>query len=99
MSRKKEHGQSEPLWSTIIELGWKLLSERRTQFVASLMYKITHGRPTKTLADIFQRKSSSQYYNLRGSSTQLYLPNPKTEYLKKALVTIEEQNCGTSQMN
>jgi hypothetical protein len=35
----------------------------------------------KALTDIFQRTSSSQYYNLRGSSTKLYFPNSKAEYL------------------
>ena len=57
------------------------------------MYKITHGLAPKKLIDIFQKTLSSQNYNLRGSTTMLYLPKPKTEYLKKVLVT-EEQNCG-----
>jgi hypothetical protein len=36
----------------------------------------------KALTDISQRTSSSQYYHLRGSSTKLYLPNSKAEYLE-----------------
>ena len=47
------------------------------------MYKITHGLAPKKLIDIFQKTLSSQNYNLRGSTTKLYLPKPKTEYLKK----------------
>ena len=39
MGRKNEHGQSE---LALAELQWKPLKERRTQFVASQMYKITH---------------------------------------------------------
>ena len=82
VGRKNEHGQSE---LALNELNWKPLSERRTQFVASLMYKITHDLAPLRLTDIFQKTSSSQHYNLRGSSTKLHLPKPKTEYLKKSL--------------
>ena len=39
------------------------------------------------LIDVFQKTSSSQNYNLRGFTTMLYLHKPKTEYLKKVLVT------------
>ena len=59
--RKNEHGQSE---LALNELGWKPLSERRTKFVASSMYKITHNPAPKALADIFLKTPSSQYYNL-----------------------------------
>ena len=78
--RKNEHGQSE---LALNELNFKPLKERRTQFIANLMYKITHGLAPKKLIDIFQKTLSSQNYNLRGSATKLYLPKPKTEYLKK----------------
>ncbi len=80
--RKNEHGQSK---LALNELNWNTLKERRTQFVASLMYKITHDLSPKQLIDIFQTAPSSQFYNLRGSTTKLYLPKPKTEYLKKGL--------------
>ena len=78
--RKNEHGPSELVLN---ELNFKTLKERRTQFIASLMYKITHGLAPKKLIVIFQKTLSSQNCNLRGSTTKLYLPNPKTEYLKK----------------
>jgi hypothetical protein len=90
--RKNEHGQSE---LALDELKWKPLSERRTHGVASLMYKMTHELAPKRLTNIFQRTSSSYNYNMRGSSIKLFLPKPKTEYLKKVLV-IEDQNCGTA---
>ncbi len=88
--RKNEHGQSE---LTLDEVGWKPLSERRTvasssmklKFVASSMYKITHNLAPKALADIFLQTPSSQYYNLRGSSTKLFLPHPHSDFLKKGL--------------
>ena len=77
------------------ELNFKTLNERRTQFIASLMHKITHGLAPKKLIDIFQKTLSSHNYNLRGSTTKLYLPKPlkRLNILKKVLVT-EEQNCG-----
>ena len=80
--RKNEHGQSE---LALHQLNWKTLEKRRIQFVANLMYKITHGLAPKQLIDIFQKTPSSQHHNLRGSTTKLYLPKPKTEYLKKSL--------------
>ena len=43
---KNEHDQSE---LTLTELNFKTLKERRTQFFASLMYKITHGLAPKKL--------------------------------------------------
>jgi hypothetical protein len=49
------------------------------------MYKITHDLAPKRLSDIFRETPSSQHYSLRGSSTKLYLPQPKTDNLKKSL--------------
>ncbi len=48
--RKNGHGQSELV---LDELKWKPLNERRTHFVASLMYKITHELAPKRLIDAF----------------------------------------------
>jgi hypothetical protein len=67
------------------ELNWNTLKERRIQFAASLMYKITHDLAPKQLIDIFQKTPSSQHYNLRGSTANLYLPKTKIEYFKKGL--------------
>ena len=39
---------------------------------------------TQCLADLFSRKKSTTQYNLRGSSTSLQLPLPRTEYPKKS---------------
>ena len=48
------------------------------------MYKITHDLAPKRLSNIFHETPSSRHYNLRGSSTKLCLPQPKTDYLKKS---------------
>ena len=45
------------------------------------MYKITHYLAPKALDDIFLQTNSSQYYNLRGSSTNLFLPHPHFDFL------------------
>ena len=82
VGRINEHGQSE---LALAELNWKTLSERRAQFVASQMYKITHDVAPKRLSNIFHETPSSRHYNLRGSSTKLWLPQPTTDYLKKSL--------------
>ena len=73
--RKNEHDQSE---LALIELNWVTLEQ-------SLMYKITHDLAPRQLINMFQKTPSSQRYNLRGSTTKLNLPKPKTEYLKKRL--------------
>ena len=49
------------------------------------MYKIAHDLAPRQLINMFQKAPSSQRYNLRGSTTKLNLPKPKTEYLKKSL--------------
>ena len=43
--RKNEHGHESEL--ALNELNFKTLKERRTQFIASLMNKITHGLAPK----------------------------------------------------
>ena len=81
VGRINEHGQSE---LALAELNWKTLSERRAQFVASQMYKITHDLAPKRLSNIFHETPSSRHYNLRDSSPKLCLPQPMTDYLKKS---------------
>ena len=82
VGRNNEHGQSE---LALAELNWKTLSERRAQFVASQMYKITHDLVPKLLSNIFHVTPSSRHYNLRGSSTKLCLPQLTTDYLKESI--------------
>ena len=67
-----------------LKLQWKTLNEKRVLFVASLMYKITHDLAPKRLSDIFHQKPPSRRCNLTGSSTELYLPQPKTDYRRKS---------------
>ena len=55
--RKNEHGQYE---IALIELNFKTLKKRRTQFIASLMHKITHDLVPKKFIDIFETTLTSK---------------------------------------
>ena len=78
--RKNEHGQSE---LALNELNWVTLEQRRTQFGASLMYKITHDLAPRQLINMFQKTPSSQRYNLRGSTQSSIYLNLRLNILKK----------------
>ena len=59
MGRRNEYSQSE---LALNELGWKPLSERRTQFVQSSMYKTTH--------DVFPSNSSKRVCYIGGKTVE-----------------------------
>jgi hypothetical protein len=51
-----------------------------------------HGQAPAILIESFQNPINSQHnYNLRNSDFKFYLPEPKTEYMKKRIVV---QNFG-----
>ena len=88
MGRKNIHGQSE---IALNELGWKHLDERRSHFVARLMYKITYDLAPKSLTEIFRKSNASLQYNLRGSSTKFHLPQPRTNAIQKYAIVVAFQ--------
>jgi len=63
--------------------GWETLETQRTNSKAKQMYKVVSGLAPDSLADLFSSKKNTTHCNLRGSSTSLQLPLPKTECLKK----------------
>ena len=65
-------------------LGWMTLEERRAQLKAKLMFKTVNGLASQRLCDIFKNVDEIHNYNLRGSATKLYIPKPKTEFLKNS---------------
>ena len=81
MGLKNEHGQST---IALKSLGWMTLEERRAQLKAKLMFKIVNGLALQRLCDIFKNVDEIHNYNLRGSSTKLYIPKPKTEFFKNS---------------
>ena len=65
-------------------LGWTSLKERRAVVKARLMYKTVNQLAPLRLCDIFQLSDNMNNYYLRGSSTGLFIPRPKTEFVKKS---------------
>ena len=80
MGLKNEHGQSA---TALKSLGWMTLEERRAQLKAEL-FKTVNGLAPQRLCDIFKNVDEIHNYNLRGSATKLYIPKPKTEFLKNS---------------
>ena len=66
------------------QLGWVTLANRRSQHKAIMMYKVLNGAAPSYLRDLFQTYSTISSYSLRNSDTNVLLPKPKTEYLKKS---------------
>ncbi len=65
-------------------LGWESLETRRAKSKAKTMYKVLNNLALSSLAELFEHKRNITKYDLRGSSTSLQLPQPKTEKLKKS---------------
>ena len=65
-------------------LGWEPLKTRRDKSKVKQMYKVLNDLAPSSLATLFVRKRNITEYDLRGSSTSLQLPFPKTENLKKS---------------
>ena len=50
------------------------------------MYKVLHNMAPTKLNEIFNMSNIYVHgHNLRGSNSTLFLPRPKTEYLKKSI--------------
>ena len=65
-------------------LGWETLEIQRTKAKAKYMFRRVNGMAPACLTDLFTRKQDVTNYSLRGSSTSLQLPLPKTESGKKS---------------
>ena len=79
MNFKNEHGQSILARTA---LGWTSLEESRSLMKAKLMYKTVDQLAPQRLCNIFQFSNNVTSYNLRGSSNGLFIPRPRTEFLK-----------------
>ena len=62
-------------------LSWDNLSVRRTKQKANLMYKCVNRLAPNYLCNMFTPRTLS--FDLRDSSQKLYLPKPRTDYLKR----------------
>ena len=66
-------------------LSWDTLENRRSGAKSVLMYKILNDRTAPGLRGSFVRREIGQTnYNLRNTATDLTLPKPKREFLKKS---------------
>ena len=81
MNFKNDSGQSLLARNS---LGWINLEERRAQIKAKLMYISIKNLASERLSNLFQNSNTTYDYDLRGSSTRLCLPRPKTEFMKKS---------------
>ena len=65
-------------------LGWKPLLVQRKEAKSKQMFKLLNGMAPSCLSDIFTKKQDVTKYSLRGLSTSLQLPLPKTENGKRS---------------
>ena len=65
-------------------LSWDTLDARRLRAKSTLMYKILNNDTAPNLRNSFVRRNVDQTdYHLRNSATDLTLPKPKREFLKR----------------
>jgi hypothetical protein len=66
-------------------LGWESLDQRRNYTKSIYMYKIINDHATPNLKQLFRRCSEGDsLYDLRNRETDLVLPKPKKEFLKRS---------------
>ena len=63
-------------------LSWDNLSVKRTKQKANLMYKCVNKFAPNYLCNMFTPRTLS--FDLRDASQKLYLPKPRTDYLKRS---------------
>ena len=66
-------------------LGWETLEDRRIRNKSIFMFRILNGFTAPSLKESFTWVRVMQgNYNLRNSHTDLALPNPRREFLKRS---------------
>lgn len=66
-------------------LGWCDLDTRRKRQRSTLMYKIMNGVAPEYLREMFVLVNEAHHHNLRCSDTNVKIPQPHSEYLKRSL--------------
>jgi hypothetical protein len=83
-------GASYEIESAVVleTLGWETLKSRRQKMKSILLYKIQNDYTAPNLKESLTGNSLTQAnYNLRNNYTDLALPKPRREFLKKVLNT------------
>ena len=65
-------------------LGWDTLEQRRANQLAVSVYKAMNNIFPEELNSIFEATSQIHSYNLRGSTSNIYIPRPKMEAGKRS---------------
>ena len=77
-----ERSYETPSSNLLQELNWHKLNINRKKHKAILMYKTLNGNMPHYLQEIFTPRVS--FYDLRDMENKLFVPKPRTEYLKRS---------------
>ena len=77
-----ERSYETPSSKLLQELNWNKLNINRKKHKAILMYKTLNGNMPHYLQEIFTPRVS--FYDLRDMENKLFVPKPRTEYLKRS---------------
>ena len=67
-------------------LGWKTLEAERKKAKAKMMYKLLNNMGVQSLTKLFTYKDEVTSYNLRNISSDLCLPHPRTNNMKRSFM-------------
>jgi hypothetical protein len=67
-------------------LGWEPLKTERKKVKAKMMYRVLNRMGPKSLTNLFSYKSEKTNYRLRGISSGLSLPKPRTNNMKNSFM-------------
>ena len=67
-------------------LGWKTLEAERKKAKAKMMYKLLNNMGPQSLTKLFSYKDEVTSYNLRNISSNLCLPHPRTNNMKRSFM-------------
>ena len=74
-------------------LGWDILHVRRAKSKSILMYKILNENCSPCLRESLVRlRELNRGHNLRNQETDLALPKPKTNFLKRSFKVAKYEN-------
>ena len=67
-------------------LGWKTLEAERKKVEAKMMYKLLNNMGPQSLTKLFTYKDEVTSYNLRNISSNLCVPHPRTNNMKRSFM-------------
>lgn len=73
-----------PHLEALAALGWVTLETQRVKTKSKTMFKVLKGQAPTCLTEHFKFKKEVTDINLRGSTSSLQLPLPKTEFMKRS---------------